>query len=83
MARMRNYHSADAETESSTDSSSGQRPITVTGYNTLPADDLLKVEGIVSGVTSGPLPGRLRCRHLAFMNNSRIDRRQLLRWPFS
>jgi putative ABC transport system permease protein len=50
---------ADAQTDSSTDSSSGQTTYTVTGYNTLPADDLLKVDGVEQVSRIGRYPGQI------------------------
>jgi len=50
---------ADAQTESSTDSTSGQTTYTVTGYNTLPPDDLLKVDGIAHVSRAGRYPGQI------------------------
>jgi len=50
---------ADAQTESSTNSSSGQTSYTVTGYNTLPPGDLLTVDGIAQVSRVGRYTGQI------------------------
>ncbi len=47
---------SDAQTD---DSSSAQGSVTVTGYNTLPADDLIRVEGVGEVSRVGRYPARL------------------------
>ncbi|MDX1995033.1 MAG: FtsX-like permease family protein [bacterium] len=58
---------ADAQTEQGEQTDSGQQTVTVTGFNTLPAEDLLRVEGVRQVSRVGRYPARLSLR------SSRVD----------
>ncbi|MBC7869406.1 MAG: hypothetical protein H7Y09_01095, partial [Chitinophagaceae bacterium] len=58
---------ADAQTEQGEATDAGQATYNVTGFNTLPAEDLLSIEGVVQVSRVGRYPARIALR------SSRVD----------